>query len=75
MSPLALAHQQGTEHSACSACAPAILSHLRCSAPLPPAVIFAYQGQSMFLEIMREMRSPRHFPRAVFTANGAPAAL
>ena len=41
----------------------------------PAAVIFAYQGQSMFLEIMREMRSPRHFPRAVFTANGAPAAL
>ena len=33
--------------------------------------IFAYQGQSMFLEIMREMRAPRHFPRAVLAANGA----
>ena len=33
--------------------------------------IFAYQGQSMFLEIMREMRLPRHFSRAVLTANGA----
>ena len=32
--------------------------------------IFAYQGQSLFLEIMREMRQPRHFPRAVVAANG-----
>jgi len=32
--------------------------------------IFAYQGQSLFLEIMREMKSPRHFPRAVGVANG-----
>ncbi|KAL1520143.1 hypothetical protein AB1Y20_023615 [Prymnesium parvum] len=31
--------------------------------------IFAYQGQSMFLEIIREMRQPRHFPRSVFFAN------
>jgi amino acid permease len=30
--------------------------------------IFAYQGQSMFLEIIREMREPRHFPRAVLSA-------
>ena len=33
--------------------------------------IFAYQGQSIFLEIMREMRQPRHFPRAVVSANTA----
>lgn len=33
--------------------------------------VFAYQGQSMFLEIMREMRDPRHFPRAVLAANGS----
>lgn len=33
--------------------------------------IFAYQGQSIFLEIMREMRQPRHFPRAVVCANSA----
>ena len=32
--------------------------------------IFAYQGQSLFLEIMREMKSPCHFPRAVGAANG-----
>ena len=34
------------------------------------AFIFAYQGQSVFLEIMREMREPRHFPRALYSANG-----
>ena len=32
--------------------------------------IFAYQGQSIFLEIMREMRQPDHFPRALLSANG-----
>ncbi len=32
--------------------------------------IFAYQGQSMFLEIMREMQEPRSFPRALYVANG-----
>eukprot|EP00038_Savillea_parva_P024879 m.45379 g.45379 ORF g.45379 m.45379 type:complete len:481 (-) comp6644_c0_seq1:38-1480(-) len=30
--------------------------------------IFAYQGQSVFLEIMREMKNSGHFPRAVATA-------
>ena len=32
--------------------------------------IFAYQGQSVFLEIMREMRQPEHFTRALYAANG-----
>ena len=32
--------------------------------------IFAYQGQSVFLEIMREMRKPTDFPRALLVANG-----
>lgn len=31
--------------------------------------IFAYQGQSMFFEIMREMRSSRKFPQALLLAN------
>jgi proton-coupled amino acid transporter len=34
------------------------------------AFIFAYQGQSMMLEIMREMKSPADFPKALYTANG-----
>ena len=32
--------------------------------------IFAYQGQSIMLEIMREMRDARDFPRALHAANG-----
>ena len=32
--------------------------------------IFAYQGQSIFLEIMREMKQPSDFPRALISANG-----
>lgn len=32
--------------------------------------VFAYQGQSCFLEIMREMRASTEFPKAVFAANG-----
>ena len=32
--------------------------------------VFAYQGQSMFLEIMKEMRQPAEFGRAVWAANG-----
>ena len=31
--------------------------------------VFAYQGHSMFLEIMREMEVPAHFPKAVYAAN------
>ena len=34
------------------------------------AFIFAYQGQSMFLEVMREMQEPRDFPKALYAANG-----
>ena len=33
-------------------------------------IIFAYQGQSMFCEIMREMRDSREFPKAVTVGNG-----
>ncbi len=33
------------------------------------AFIFAYQGQSVFLEVMREMRNPAYFPRAAMAAN------
>ena len=40
-------------------------------APLTLHSYHPYQGQSMFLEIMREMKAPRHFPRAVLAANGA----
>jgi len=32
-------------------------------------VMFAYQGQSMFFEIMGEMRSPASFPRSIYLAN------
>ena len=32
--------------------------------------IFAYQGQSMFLEILREMKRPSEFPYALLVANG-----
>jgi len=32
--------------------------------------IFAYQGQSVFLEVMREMKDGRQFPRAVTLATG-----
>uniref|UniRef100_A0A7S0LSH9 Amino acid transporter transmembrane domain-containing protein n=1 Tax=Coccolithus braarudii TaxID=221442 RepID=A0A7S0LSH9_9EUKA len=32
-------------------------------------IIFAYQGQSIFCEIMREMRDSRDFPRAVLIGN------
>jgi amino acid permease len=32
--------------------------------------VFAYQGQSIFLEIMREMKNPSDFPKVVFAANG-----
>eukprot|EP00037_Helgoeca_nana_P015155 m.141856 g.141856 ORF g.141856 m.141856 type:complete len:467 (+) comp22887_c0_seq1:244-1644(+) len=32
--------------------------------------IFAYQGQSVFLEIMREMKDARDFPKAVTAATG-----
>lgn len=32
--------------------------------------IFAYQGQSVFLEIMREMKNPQEFPKAVSAATG-----
>lgn len=31
--------------------------------------VFAFQGQSIFLEIMREMKTPAHFPRALLAAN------
>ena len=31
--------------------------------------VFAYQGQSMFLEIMREMKKSRQFPKSVSVAN------
>ncbi len=31
--------------------------------------IYAYQGHSMFLEMMREMREPRAFPKALVSAN------
>ena len=33
------------------------------------AFVFAFQGQSMFLEIMREMKLPRRFGRSVVGAN------
>jgi amino acid permease len=33
------------------------------------AVVFAYQGQSIYLEIMREMRTPSRFGRAAVFAN------
>ena len=33
------------------------------------AFVFAYQGHSVILEIMREMEEPRSFPRAAITAN------
>ena len=31
--------------------------------------IFAYQGQSIFLEVMREMKKPEAFPKTVGVAN------
>jgi len=31
---------------------------------------FAYQGQSIYLELMSEMKEPRHFPRAINVAYG-----
>ena len=31
--------------------------------------IFAYQGQSIFLEVMREMKEPGDFPKTVTVAN------
>jgi amino acid permease len=31
--------------------------------------VFAYQGHSVFLEVMREMEEPTHFPRSVYLAN------
>eukprot|EP00050_Salpingoeca_kvevrii_P009809 m.4913 g.4913 ORF g.4913 m.4913 type:complete len:443 (-) comp2466_c0_seq1:63-1391(-) len=34
------------------------------------SLVFAYQGQSMFLEIMDEMKSPRDFLKSVTLANG-----
>jgi len=39
------------------------------------ALIFAYQGQSMFCEIMREMKDSRQFPRAVGVGNGCMMAV
>lgn len=30
--------------------------------------VFAYQGQSMFLEIMKEMRNPAEFGRSVWVS-------
>jgi hypothetical protein len=30
--------------------------------------VFAYQGQSMFLEIMKEMRQPAEFDKSVFVS-------
>lgn len=33
--------------------------------------VFAFQGQSMFLEIMREMKDASQFKRSLLTANGA----
>jgi amino acid permease len=32
--------------------------------------VFAYQGQSVMMEIMREMKTPAEFPKALFAANG-----
>ena len=32
--------------------------------------IFAYQGQSLFLEIAREMKQPKEFTKALLSANG-----
>ena len=37
--------------------------------------IFAYQGHSLFLEFMREMRAPHRFPRALAAANVAMCAV
>ena len=34
------------------------------------AFIFAYQGQTVFLEIMSEMRKPREWPKALWLGQG-----
>ena len=39
------------------------------------AFVFAFQGQGIFLEIMREMRAPEHFGSAVLLANSGMTAI